>query len=134
MTGAGPSPRPPSAALREFWRERRLCMLTTRRPDGTPHLVPVGVTVSDDFSRAWVISRRNSVKVRNVRTGDQHVAVSQVDGGRWSTLEGLATVLEDAESVRGAEDRYAVRYRRQPAPNPQRVVVEIDLTRRLGMA
>ena len=31
------------------------------------------------------------------------------------------------------EDRYAVRYRRQPRPNPERVVIEITVDRRLGM-
>ncbi|MFD8499749.1 PPOX class F420-dependent oxidoreductase [Amycolatopsis sp. NPDC059657] len=127
----------PTDALREFWSERHLCMLTTLRKDGTPHVVPVGVTVSEDFSTARVICRRGSVKAANVRRGGfdgATVAVSQVEGGRWSTLEGLAVIREDADSVRDAENRYAVRYHRQPTPNPERIVIEITLTRRLGMA
>jgi PPOX class probable F420-dependent enzyme len=122
--------------LREFWSERHLCTLTTLRADGSPHVVPVGVTVDEKFEVARVICSRGSVKARNVRAAGEagaRVAVSQVDWGRWSTLEGTAIVREDPESVRDAEDSYAVRYRRQPRPNPERVVIEITVDRRLGM-
>ncbi|HWO51461.1 MAG TPA: hypothetical protein VNN23_07685, partial [Ornithinibacter sp.] len=46
-------------------------------------------------------------------------------------LEGTTRVLEDAASVHDAEQRYAVRYRR-PRPNPERVVVVLDVDRVLG--
>ena len=32
---------PADGQLGRFWRERHLCTLTTIRPDGTPHVVPV---------------------------------------------------------------------------------------------
>lgn len=122
-----------SPELREFWRERHLCTLTTLRADGSPHVVPVGATVDEEFRTARVICSRDSVKARNVRAaGEARVAVSQVDGRRWSTIEGVAVVREDPESVREAEERYAARYRR-PRPNPERVVLEIRITRILGM-
>ncbi|NIH85985.1 PPOX class probable F420-dependent enzyme [Amycolatopsis granulosa] len=124
----------PSDELRAFWAERHLCLLTTLRPDGGPHVVPVGVTVDEDFTTARVICRRGSVKARNVRRGDPALAVvSQVDGRRWSSLEGTAVIREDPESVADAENRYAVRYHRRPAPHPERVVIEISIGRRLGM-
>jgi hypothetical protein len=63
--------------------------------------------------------------------GGAQAAVSQVDGRRWCTLEGTAVVKDDAESVAEAERRYAERYR-QPRPNPERVVIEITVTRVLG--
>jgi hypothetical protein len=59
------------------------------------------------------------------------VAVCQVDGRRWATLEGTAVVREDAASVADAERRYAARYR-QPRANPARVVLEISVDRILG--
>ncbi|GAB2994567.1 PPOX class F420-dependent oxidoreductase [Amycolatopsis acidiphila] len=126
-----------SNELREFWSEWHLCTLTTLRGDGSPHVVPVGVTVDEKFEVARVICSRGSVKARNVRAAGEagaRVAVSQVERRRWSTLEGIAVVREDPESVRDAEDRYAARYGRQPRPNPERVVIEITLTRRLGMS
>ncbi|MEI7055912.1 PPOX class F420-dependent oxidoreductase [Nocardioides sp. CCNWLW239] len=117
----------------EFWRERRLCFLTTSRPDGSPHLVPVGVTFDPESGIARVISSAGSKKVRNVRDAGPgaQAAVSQVDGRRWCTLEGTAVVKDDAESVAEAERRYAARYK-QPRPNPERVVIEITVRRVLG--
>jgi PPOX class probable F420-dependent enzyme len=117
----------------EFWRERRICFLTTSRPDGSPHLVPVGVTFDPVAGIARVICSAGSKKVRNVRAAGSgaQVAVSQVDGRRWCTLEGTAVVKDDAESVAEAERRYAERYK-QPRPNPERVVIEISVTRVLG--
>ncbi|MDQ0377843.1 PPOX class probable F420-dependent enzyme [Amycolatopsis thermophila] len=124
----------PSDDLRAFWAERRVCMLTTLRPNGRPHVVPVGVTVDENFTTARVICRRGSVKARNVlASGSAWVAVSQVEGRRWSTLEGTAVVREDPESVSDAEARYAVRYQRHPTPHPERIVIEISIDRRLGM-
>ncbi|GAA1193862.1 pyridoxamine 5'-phosphate oxidase family protein [Prauserella alba] len=125
----------PSDDVTEFWRERRIATLTTPRADGTPHVVPVGVTVDEEFAVARVICSGDSVKARNVRRGGHEgvpVAVSQVDGRRWSTLEGRAVVRDDADAVGEAERRYAERYR-TPRVNPNRVVLEITLTRRLGM-
>lgn len=117
----------------EFWRERRVGFLTTPRPDGTPHLVPVGITYEPQTGTARVISSRGSKKVRNLLHAGPGapVAVSQAEGRRWATLEGTARVREDAESVAYAERLYAERYR-TPRVNPERVVIEITVTRALG--
>ncbi|OLR92056.1 pyridoxamine 5'-phosphate oxidase family protein [Actinokineospora bangkokensis] len=115
-----------------FWRERHLCTLTTLRPDGSPHVVPVGATYDPAAGVVRVITSGGSRKARNARRGGR-AAVCQVDGARWSTLEGVARVLDDAESVADAERRYAQRYR-QPRVNPERVVIEIAVDRRLGNA
>lgn len=122
--------------FREFWTERHLATLTTVRPDGTPHVVAVGVTADFEAGIARVITFRSSKKARMIKEADEQgipVAVCQIDGPRWSTLEGRAVLREDPESVRDAENRYAARYR-QPKPNPERVVIEITVTRVLGNA
>jgi PPOX class probable F420-dependent enzyme len=113
--------------LLDFWTERHLCTLTTLRHDGTPHVVPVGVALDPEQRCAWVITSRSSAKVRHV-AGDGRVAASQVDGRHWSTLEGVAEVRTDEESVRRAVERYAARYR-QPRPNPDRVALRIEVGR-----
>jgi hypothetical protein len=61
------------------------------------------------------------------------VAVCQLEGRRWVTLEGTAVVRDDATSVADAVERYARRYR-QPRVNPARVVIEISVDRILGNA
>ncbi|GIF14072.1 PPOX class F420-dependent oxidoreductase [Actinoplanes teichomyceticus] len=122
-----------SAPLREFWIERHLCTLTTLRADGSPHVVAVGATLDPVTGIARIIASGGSAKVRHVRRGQQQVAICQVDGRRWSTVEGLAVVRDDPEAVADAERRYAARYR-TPRPNPQRVVIEVAVTRVLGSA
>jgi PPOX class probable F420-dependent enzyme len=116
--------------LTAFWRERHLATLTTLRPDGTPHVVPVGVTFDPDAGLARVITSAGSRKAAHVATRAE-VAVCQVDGRRWVTVEGRAVVRTDAASDAEAERRYAERYR-TPRPNPERVVIEITVTRILG--
>ena len=115
-----------------FLVERHLATLTTLRTDGTPHVVPVGFTYDAGTATARVITSGGSAKARHARAAGR-VALCQVDGRRWLTLEGTAAVREDAASVADAERRYAERYRR-PRENPARVVLEISIDRVLGNA
>jgi PPOX class probable F420-dependent enzyme len=119
--------------LLAFLSERHLATLTTLRADGTPHVVPVGVTFDPVTRLARVITSGTSAKARHVREGRPRVAVCQVEGRRWVTLEGEAVVREDREAVAEAERRYAERYR-PPRVNPARVVIEIAVDRILGNA
>lgn len=117
-----------------FWRERHLVTLTTLRPDGTPHVVPVGATFEPPSRLVRIITSGYSTKARNVAAyGDEGgpAAVCQVDGRRWATLEGTAVVRTEDREVAEAERRYAERYR-VPRENPERVVIEIRVTRALG--
>jgi PPOX class probable F420-dependent enzyme len=118
--------------LLAFWTERHLCTLTTLRADGSPHVVPVGATLDPQAGLVRVIASGTSAKARHVaRTPGARVAICQVDGARWSTVEGTAVVRDDPESVAEAVRRYAERYR-QPRVNPARVVIEVTVLRRLG--
>lgn len=114
----------------EMLRERHLASLTTLRVDGSPHVVPVGFTWDEDTHVVRVITGGGSLKARNAARGGRAV-VSQVDGRRWITLEGPARILTDPDEVRDAEERYGRRYR-TPRPNPERVVLVIDVDRVLG--
>ena len=128
-------PRPldaePSHEFLEFWTERRIGTLVTLRLDGSPHVVPVGVTLDPAAGLARVICSRRSQKARNAAAAGVAV-VSQFEGGRWSTLEGTAVVRAEPDAVAEAVRRYAVRYR-EPRVNPERVVIEIAVQRVLGM-
>lgn len=115
-----------------FWAERHLCTVTTLRVDGSPHVVPMGVALDPDRAVAWAITSRTSQKVANLRNGsDRRVAVCQVDGRRWSTLQGTAEVRDDADDVAEAVRRYTRRYR-EPRENPARVALRISVTSVIG--
>ena len=113
-----------------FLGEYHLASLTTLRADGSPHVVAVGFTFDPTTHIARVITTGGSQKAVNAE--QRGVAVlSQVDGARWLSLEGAATVNSDPDAVRDAERRYAQRYR-TPRPNPKRVVIEVRVQRVLG--
>ena len=132
MTHAAPTPLDLSGeGLVAFWTERHLCTLTTLRADGSPHVVPVGATVDPQAGLLRVIASGGSAKVRQVRAGGDRVAICQVDGPRWSTIEGRAVVRDDPESVAEAVRRYAVRYK-QPRENQARVAIRITITSVIG--
>jgi PPOX class probable F420-dependent enzyme len=114
----------------EFVTERHLATLTTLRSDGSPHVTAVGFTWDAEAGLARVICSATSQKAINAgRQGA--VAVCQVDGRRWLTIEGRAEVHSDAATVAEAVARYARRYR-QPRENPTRVAIVVRATRLLG--
>jgi PPOX class probable F420-dependent enzyme len=115
-----------------FLTERHLAMLTTLRADNTPHVVAVGFTFDPKTHIARVITTGGSQKAVNAERGGVAV-LSQVDGARWLSLEGRASVNSEIDAVRDAELRYAQRYR-TPRVNPRRVVIEVEVERVLGSA
>ncbi len=121
----------PGAVL-DFLRERHLATLTTLRADGSPHVVAVGFTWDGDAGLARVITFAPSRKARNVAAAPgARAAVCQVDGRRWLTLEGPATVTAERSAVAEGVRRYAERYR-PPKERSDRVVIEIAVDRVLS--
>lgn len=115
-----------------FTSERHLSTLTVLRPDGTPHVAPVGFTWDAAAGLVRIITFTGALKVRHLtRRPHPRAAVCQVDGGRWLTFEGPASVTDDPARVAEAVKRYAARYR-QPSERPDRVAVEIAVDRVLG--
>ena len=121
-----------SPAGRDFVIERHLATLTTLRPDSSPHVTPVGFTWDDPAGRAYVICDASSRKARNVGAGAP-VALCQLDGRRWLTIEGTGRVSDDPSDVAYAVACYARRYR-QPRVNPTRVAIIIAARHVLGSA
>ena len=91
-----------------------------------------GFTFDPKTHIARVITTGGSQKAVNAERAGVAV-LSQVDGARWLSLEGRASVNEAVAAVRDAELRYAQRYR-TPRVNPQRVVIEVQVERVLGSA
>ena len=119
----------------QFLTERHLATLTTMRSDGSPHVVAVGFSYDASMRRARIITFSTAQKALNALRGGR-AAVSQVDDGRWLTLEGavrLATMDNDPQEVRRAVDGYAQRYQ-DPKVRDNRVAVIIDVDRIMGRA
>ena len=113
-----------------FLAERHLGTLTTLRPDGSPHVVPVGFSFDPVTRAVRIICSEGGRKVRNIDAGSRAV-VCQVDGARWVSLEGPAVVLRRPDEIDDAAERYGSRYQ-APRVNPNRVAIRIDVDRILG--
>jgi PPOX class probable F420-dependent enzyme len=119
-------------AMLAFLSEYHLASLTTLRADGSPHVVPVGFSYDPELHIVRVITFPSSVKYKNALRGGRAV-VSQVDGGRWLSLEGTVTGVSDSTRVAAAVAGYAARYR-DPKEREDRVAIEITVDRVLGRA
>src|SRR4051794_9681099 len=84
--------------VRDFWSERHLCAVTFLKADGRPHVVPMGVVLSDDSDAAWAITSGTSFKAKLLGRPSP-VAICQVDGARWTTIQGIATLRADEASI-----------------------------------
>lgn len=116
----------------DFLVERHLATLSTLRPDGTLHVVPVGFMFDPSSATVRIICSEGTRKVRNIDAGSR-ATVCQLDGPRWLSLEGPAVVLRGAEEIADAARRYGDRYR-EPRPNPNRVAIRISVDRIMGNA
>lgn len=120
-----------------FLAERHLSTLsltTSRRP---LHVTPVGFTWDGVSGTARVITFAGAKKVRLIEhaasSGEPiDAALSQVDGGRWLTLYGVATVSSDPVVNADAERRYAERYRPPGDRGADRRTIEIDVAEIVG--
>jgi PPOX class probable F420-dependent enzyme len=113
-----------------FLTEYHLASLTTMRADGSPHVVPVGFSYDQESCTVRIITFDSSVKYKNAVRGGR-AAVSQVDGGRWLTLEGTVTGTADPDRVALAVAGYTARYRK-PGDREGRVAIEIAVDRIMG--
>ncbi|MEV4176974.1 TIGR03618 family F420-dependent PPOX class oxidoreductase [Nonomuraea sp. NPDC049709] len=115
-----------------FLAEPRVATLTTLRPDGSPHVVAVRFTWDRDAGLARVLTVAASRKARNLAAPGR-AALCQVEGFRWVTLEGAATVSRDPRRIAEAARRYTRRYLSPPPDPPGRVVIEIAVDRTLHL-
>jgi F420H(2)-dependent biliverdin reductase len=116
-----------------FLAERHLATLSLIDGAGELHVTPVGFTWDNDTQTARVITFADAKKVRIVAaSGAATAALSQVDGGRWFTLHGVATVTSDPTVNADAERRYSARYRPPGDRGADRRTIEIAVSRIVG--
>jgi F420H(2)-dependent biliverdin reductase len=120
---------PLSASAEAFLAEPRAATMTTIRPDGSLHAVPVRFTWDGDTRLVRVMTVASSRKARNLAANPGSRALCQVAGLRWITLEGTATVSGDPCQVADGVSRYTQRYQSPPPNPPGRIVVTIAVDR-----
>jgi general stress protein 26 len=120
-----------SPELHDFLVERHLASLTLVRPDGRPHVTAVGFTYDPATTTAFVITWAGANKARLLESGGLPGALCQIDGRRWLSFSGIATVSDKTETVEHAVARYAARYR-TPSERPDRVVIELAVNHLMG--
>ena len=121
--------------MTEFLRDRHLASLTILRPDGTPHVTPVGFAWDPDTATARIITWSGAKKVRLLEAaGGGRAALCQVDGGRWLTLEGHAVVTADPGQCADAVARYSERYSPAKDRGADRRAIVIAVDTVLGRA
>ena len=126
------SPQNISPEIIAFLTERHLASLTTLRKDGSPHVVPVGFSFDVASNEVRIITFAGSQKVKNAERGGRAV-VSQVDKGRWLSLEGTVRATTDPTEVAQAVAGYAARYQ-PPKERIDRVAIIITVDNILGRA
>jgi len=127
-------PANPGDDVRSFLSEYHLATLTIVKGDGTPHVTAVGFTYDPERRTARVITWADSWKAKHVaRLGTVNAAICTVDGGRWLTMSGTATVTTESNAVAEGVLRYGERYR-PPKERDDRVVIEVDVTKIVGRA
>ncbi len=126
------SPQNITPEIIAFVTERHLASLTTLRKDGSPHVVPVGFSFDVASNEVRIITFAGSQKVKNAERGGRAV-VSQVDKGRWLSLEGTVRATTDPTEVAQAVAGYAARYQ-PPKERIDRVAIIITVDKILGRA
>ncbi|WP_458246969.1 pyridoxamine 5'-phosphate oxidase family protein [Streptomyces sp. MAI_2237] len=129
-----PAVRLPASAEAFLNDSAHVAAFTTLRPDGTPHVAPVRFTWDARSGLARVMTVASARKARNLLAAPGgRVALCQVDGFAWITLEGSATVVSDPARVALGAQLYARRYWSAPPDPPGRVVIEIAVDRVLTL-
>lgn len=124
-----------SASVEAFLNDpQHVAAFTTIRPDGTLHVAPVRFTWDPAACLARIMTVASSRKARNLLAAPgSRVALCQVQGFTWVSLEGTGTVVDDPARVASGAKRYAKRYWSAPPNPPGRVVIEIAVDRVLSL-
>ncbi len=122
----------PEAVL-AFLAERHIATLSTQRPDGSLHVIPVGFGYDAESCTARIITFEGARKARNLERegGSGRAVLCQVDGGRWLTLEGRGRVVRDPAAVAKAVEAYSARFG-APGAREGRIAIEIAVERIMG--
>jgi len=115
-----------AAAFRAFVTDVRLWAMATTGRNGSPHIAPVHLQLSDEDELRMTI-HTESVRMRDIERDPRVAFTAWADGGRMAIIYGVAQVIPGSEGVSGAggRDKPTARLRIEPARiyamDPQRI-------------
>ena len=118
-----------SAAVSDFLREPRMCVMATINRDCTPQLTVMWYDLSQDDDFIVLNTIRGLVKEHNLRR-DPRMVVCVEDGQRYVTVRGRADIVEDRALQEVEVNRMAVRYGAPAGTNRWQAIAHQD---RLGI-
>jgi PPOX class probable F420-dependent enzyme len=123
-----------TAPVREFLSEPRYAVVATINESGMPQLTAIWYELAGDD----ILMNSNSerLKLRNLRR-DPRLSICVVDGERYVTLYGQATLIDDQAVTQAHDYRLAVRYdgqeqadvRRPTIEAQRRIIIRMAITR-----
>jgi general stress protein 26 len=100
----------PDRKLRKLLKGFRVAMLTTVAPGGALRSRPMATARAQDDGDVWFLTKFGSPKVGEVQENQRvNVGYAAAKGGRYVSLSGTATVVQDAQRV---QDLWRKRHRR----------------------
>jgi PPOX class probable F420-dependent enzyme len=136
MPGYGLLPATDGAGLLPWsWAQERLesshnYWLATTRLDGRPHVMPLwGIWIDESFAFS---TGRRSVKARNLRRNPWCVVTTE-DASAPVVVEGEATLVADARTVRRLSGAYAAKYGAAPPDPTEGPMFVLTPTRAFGL-
>jgi PPOX class probable F420-dependent enzyme len=94
-------------AVRAFLAEPRYAVIATINPSGMPQQTPIWYEVQGD--EVLLNTAAGRLKERNLRR-DPRLSLCIVDGERYVTLYGRATLIDDRDQTQADIKRLAIRY------------------------
>lgn len=117
----------------DFLTVRHLATLSVAVSGTELHSSPVGFMWDHATGRALVITYAAAKKVRLIDAAQSlSSTLTQVDGGRWLTLHGQATVTADTDVCADAVERYVQRYGPARDLGDERRTIIVEVTKILG--
>jgi PPOX class probable F420-dependent enzyme len=127
--------------IEEFLKENHLAVMTTLRPDGSPHSVMVGVGLVD--GRLWSSGTRDRVRTQHVRKDNRATLLLLNRGNPWSwiSIDSHVTILDGPDAVDRNQALYEVitggppeklEEYRQAMVDERRLIYEFSIDRTYG--
>lgn len=128
------------AKVRDFLEQHHAAVMTTLKPDGTPHVARVGVGLVE--GKLWSSSTRTRVRNKHLQRDPRStlVVLDYDDPYRWMGLETRVTILDDDNAVENNLALYRVlagepddlQEYREAMVKEERIVYEFAIDRAYG--